>query len=82
MSLIGSEVKPFIAQAYVNENFVTLTEENLKGGWSIVCFYPADFTFVCPTELEDLQNQYESLKALGVEIYSVSTDTQIGRAHV
>lgn len=75
MSLIGSEVKPFIAQAYVNENFVTLTDENFKGGWSIVCFYPADFTFVCPTELEDLQNQYESLKALGVEIYSVSTDT-------
>lgn len=75
MSLIGSEVKPFVAQAYHNENFITVTEESLKGKWSVVCFYPADFTFVCPTELEDLQNQYEALKALGVEVYSVSTDT-------
>lgn len=75
MSLIGKEIQPFKAEAYVNETFVTVTEENLKGQWSIVCFYPADFTFVCPTELEDLQNQYDELKALGVEIYSVSTDT-------
>lgn len=41
----------------------------------MVCFYPADFTFVCPTELEDLQAQYPALKELGVEVYSVSTDT-------
>jgi peroxiredoxin (alkyl hydroperoxide reductase subunit C) len=48
----------------------------MQGKWSVVCFYPADFTFVCPTELEDLQNVYESsLKAMGVEVYSVSTDT-------
>lgn len=75
MSLIGKEILEFSAQAYVNETFVTVTQENLKGQWSIVCFYPADFTFVCPTELEDLQNQYDELKALGVEVYSVSTDT-------
>src|SRR3712207_9489459 len=43
--------------------------------WAVVCFYPADFSFVCPTELGDLQEQYETLKSLGVEIYSVSTDT-------
>jgi peroxiredoxin (alkyl hydroperoxide reductase subunit C) len=41
----------------------------------VVCFYPADFTFVCPTELEDLQNQYDTLKSMDVEVYSVSTDT-------
>lgn len=75
MSLIGSQVKPFVAQAYQNENFITVTEETFKGQWSVVCFYPADFTFVCPTELEDLQNQYDALKGLGVEVYSVSTDT-------
>lgn len=75
MSLIGTEVKPFVAQAYQNEKFFTVTEADLKGKWSVVCFYPADFTFVCPTELEDLQNQYQSLKALGTEVYSVSTDT-------
>jgi NADH-dependent peroxiredoxin subunit C len=75
MSLIGTEVKPFKAQAYHNGKFIEVTEENFKGKWSVVCFYPADFTFVCPTELEDLQNNYEALKALGVEVYSVSTDT-------
>lgn len=75
MSLIGTEVKPFKASAYHAGKFIEVTEENFKGQWSIVCFYPADFTFVCPTELEDLQNQYDALKALGVEVYSASTDT-------
>jgi NADH-dependent peroxiredoxin subunit C len=75
MSLIGTEVKPFAAKAYRNGEFIDVTEADLKGKWSVVCFYPADFTFVCPTELEDLQNQYETLKGLGVEVYSVSTDT-------
>ncbi|HZG85919.1 alkyl hydroperoxide reductase subunit C [Paenibacillus sp.] len=75
MSLIGKEVLPFKAQAYHNGKFIEVTEADLKGKWSVVCFYPADFTFVCPTELEDLQNEYETLKSLGVEVYSVSTDT-------
>ena len=75
MSLIGTEVKPFQAQAFHNGKFITVTDEDLKGKWSVVCFYPADFTFVCPTELEDLQDNYEALKALGVEVYSISTDT-------
>jgi peroxiredoxin (alkyl hydroperoxide reductase subunit C) len=77
MSLIGKEISPFTAQAYNSGNgeFIEVTDENLKGQWSIVCFYPADFTFVCPTELEDLQNQYATLKDLGAEVYSVSTDT-------
>ena len=75
MSLVGTEVKPFKAKAYHNGEFIDVTEEDLKGKWSIVCFYPADFTFVCPTELEDLQEHYEEFKKLGVEVYSVSTDT-------
>ncbi|MDR4890414.1 alkyl hydroperoxide reductase subunit C [Fredinandcohnia sp. QZ13] len=77
MSLIGKEVLPFTAQAYNagSGDFIEVSQENLKGKWSVVCFYPADFTFVCPTELEDLQNQYATLKELGVEVYSVSTDT-------
>ncbi|UHA73410.1 alkyl hydroperoxide reductase subunit C [Paenibacillus sp. 481] len=75
MSLIGTEVLPFKASAFQKGQFINVTEENFKGKWSVVCFYPADFTFVCPTELEDLQNQYETLKQLGVEVYSVSTDT-------
>jgi len=75
MSLIGKEVLPFSASAFHNGEFVDLTDANFRGQWSVVCFYPADFTFVCPTELEDLQNQYATLKDLGVEVYSVSTDT-------
>lgn len=75
MSLIGNTVLPFNAQAYHNGKFISVSDENFKGKWSVVCFYPADFTFVCPTELEDLQNQYKTLQDLGVEVYSVSTDT-------
>ncbi len=77
MSLIGKEIEEFTAQAYNagNGEFIEVTHEDLKGKWSVVCFYPADFTFVCPTELEDLQDQYATLKDLGVEVYSVSTDT-------
>jgi NADH-dependent peroxiredoxin subunit C len=75
MSLIGTEVLPFKAQAYKNGEFVEVTEQNLRGRWSVVCFYPADFTFVCPTELGDLQDHYEELQKLGAEVYSVSTDT-------
>ncbi|RST72053.1 peroxiredoxin [Siminovitchia acidinfaciens] len=75
MSLIGKQVEPFTAQAYKNGDFIEVTDENLKGHWSVVCFYPADFTFVCPTELEDLQDQYPALQELGVEVFSVSRDS-------
>lgn len=75
MSLINTEVKPFKATAYHNGKFIDVTEANLKGKWSVVFFYPADFTFVCPTELGDLADNYEEFQGRGVEIYSVSTDT-------
>ncbi len=75
MSLINTEVKPFKATAYHNGKFVEVTDANLKGKWSIVFFYPADFTFVCPTELGDLADNYAEFQSRDVEIYSVSTDT-------
>lgn len=77
MSLINKEILPFTAQAYdtKNDEFKEVSQEDFKGSWSVVCFYPADFSFVCPTELEDLQNQYEKLQELGVNVFSVSTDT-------
>lgn len=75
MSLIGKEVEEFTAQAYRNGDFLEVTDQDLKGHWSVVCFYPADFTFVCPTELEDLQDQYPALQELGVEVFSVSRDS-------
>ena len=75
MSLINTTVKPFKAQAYHNGKFVEVTDQSLKGKWSVIFFYPADFTFVCPTELGDLADNYDTFKSLGVEIYGVSTDT-------
>lgn len=76
MSLINTEVKPFNATAFKNGEFIEVSEQDLKGKWSVVFFYPADFTFVCPTELEDLADHYEEFQKLGVEVYGVSTDTQ------
>jgi len=75
MPLVGSKVLPFQASAYQKGEFLNVSDADFQGKWSVVCFYPADFTFVCPTELEDLQNHYAELKKLGVEVYSVSTDT-------
>jgi len=75
MSLINTEVKPFKAHAFRNGEFAEVTEKDLHGRWSVVFFYPADFTFVCPTELEDLADHYEQLQKIGVEVFSVSTDT-------
>jgi len=75
MSLINTEVKPFTATAFHNGQFVPVSNESLKGKWSVVVFYPADFTFVCPTELEDLADNYAEFQKLGVEVYGISTDT-------
>ena len=75
MSLINTPVKPFKATAFHDGKFVDVTEQSLKGKWSVFVFYPADFTFVCPTELEDLANHHETFKKLGVDVYGISTDT-------
>ena len=75
MSLINTEVKPFKAAAYQTGKFIDVSDADLKGKWSVVFFYPADFTFVCPTELGDLADNYAEFQKLGVEIYAVSTDT-------
>ena len=75
MALINTTIKPFKADAYRNGEFISITDADLKGKWSVVFFYPADFTFVCPTELGDLADNYAEFQKLGVEIYSVSTDT-------
>lgn len=75
MSMINKEVSDFSVQAYQNGEFKTVTKADILGKWSVFFFYPADFTFVCPTELEDLQNKYSDFQAAGCEIYSVSTDS-------
>ena len=75
MALIGSEIKPFEATAFKSGEFVDVSDADLKGKWSVVFFYPADFTFVCPTELGDMADHYAELQGMGVEVFSVSTDT-------
>jgi peroxiredoxin (alkyl hydroperoxide reductase subunit C) len=75
MSLVNTTIKPFKATAFHNGKFVEVSNESIAGKWSVFVFYPADFTFVCPTELEDLAENYEQFQKMGVEIYSVSTDT-------
>ena len=75
MSLINKEIGEFCVQAYHNEAFKEVKKEDVLGRWSIFFFYPADFTFVCPTELEDLAEKYPEFQASGCEVYSVSCDT-------
>lgn len=75
MSQIRKEIVEFNVQAYVNDSFKAVSKSDVLGKWSIFFFYPADFTFVCPTELEDLAERYDDFKAAGCEVYSVSCDT-------
>ena len=72
---INSEIADFKVQAYVNKEFKTISRADLKGKWAIFFFYPADFTFVCPTELGDMADKYAEFQKMGVEVYSVSCDT-------
>jgi peroxiredoxin (alkyl hydroperoxide reductase subunit C) len=75
MSTLNTRIPAFAATAYVDGGFRDITDQHLLGGWSVVFFYPADFSFVCPTELADLASVYDSFQELQTEIYSVSTDT-------
>jgi peroxiredoxin (alkyl hydroperoxide reductase subunit C) len=74
-TLINTKVQDFTVQAFHDNDFKDVTQEDLKGQWSVLFFYPADFTFVCPTELGDMADNYAAFQELGVEVYSVSTDT-------
>lgn len=75
MSLIGKEISDFQVKAFVEGSFKDVTKADLLGKWSVFVFYPADFTFVCPTELSDLADLYDEFKSINTEIYSVSTDS-------
>ena len=75
MSLINKEVCDFTVDAFLNNDFKVVKKSDIIGKWSVFFFYPADFTFVCPTELVDLAGKYEELKKMGVEVFSVSCDT-------
>ena len=67
MSLIGKKIEEFSVPAYHNGELITVTDKDLEGKWSVLFFYPGDFTFVCPTELEDLAliyDQYQQIQNL------------------
>ena len=76
MSIIGKQLPEFTLDAFKKPELVKVSTADVLGKWSIFVFYPADFTFVCPTELEDVQNSYAELKELGCEVYSVSCDSE------
>lgn len=77
---VGTEVPNFEMEVYnpSEREFgkISLGELKTLGKWTILFFYPADFTFVCPTELADLAEQHEKLRKLGAEVISVSIDTK------
>lgn len=75
MGLMNTKILDFSTTAYKGGEFVEVTQDDVLGKWAIFFFYPADFTFVCPTELGDMADHYEELQKLGVEVFSVSTDT-------
>ena len=73
--IINSLAPEFSVQAFQDGQFKSVSSKDIEGKWALFFFYPADFTFVCPTELEDLADKDEQLKAMGVEVFSVSCDT-------
>ena len=73
--IINSRLPEFKLQGFQNGEFKTVTHKDVEGKWALFFFYPADFTFVCPTELADLAEKHEQLKQMGVEVFSVSTDS-------
>ena len=75
MSMIQKEISDFRVQAYHQGAFQTVSKADVLGKWAVFFFYPADFTFVCPTELEDLANKYADFQAAGCQVYAVSCDT-------
>ncbi len=76
MNFIGQEIEDFKVNAYQDGEVKQISKKDLLGHWSIVFFYPADFSFVCPTELGDLADNYEKFQKINAEIYSVSEDTE------
>ena len=76
MSLIGKKIEEFKVPAFHNGALIDVTEKDLEGKWTVLFFYPGDFTFVCPTELQDLATLYGEFKKADCEVYSVSTDSE------
>ena len=75
MTLINTPLPSFKSQAFHGGQFVEVSDESLRGKWSVLIFMPAAFTFNCPTEVEDAADHYADFQKLGAEVYIVTTDT-------
>lgn len=77
-TLVMRRMPEFEMEAYdaATGKYTTVSSEDLKGQWAVVCFYPADFTFVCPTEIAAMNASLDKLNALGVAVLPVSGDTK------
>jgi peroxiredoxin len=75
-NLIGLKLEEFNVPFYQNNDFGQLNTSDLKGKWSVFFFYPGDFTFVCPTELEDIASIYDKFKDINCEVFGISTDSE------
>jgi len=72
---INEKAPDFTEDAFVDGKIKKISLSDYKGKWVVLFFYPADFTFICPTELGELADNYETIKKLGAEVISISTDT-------
>lgn len=75
MNVINQPVQPFKVQAFHNGHFIEVSDQSIKGQWSVFIFMPAAFTFNCPTEVEDAAENYAEFKKFGAEVYVITTDT-------
>ena len=75
LPIIGNEIADFELSSYHQKKLGKIKLSDFRGQWLILFFYPADFTFVCPTELQEMAEHYEAFKNINTEVVSVSTDT-------
>ena len=77
MALIDKKVKPFHLNAFKPgaDDFVTVSDEDIAGKWTVFFFYPADFTFVCPTELHAFQEKLAEFESKNVQVIGCSVDS-------
>ena len=77
-TMVRQQMPEFTMDAYNAKtgHFTEVSSEDYKGKWSVVCFYPADFTFVCPTEIAAMNAHYDEFEKLGVELLPVSVDSK------
>jgi len=75
MIKIGQKIPDFELEVFHQEKIKKIKLSDYKGKWLVLLFYPADFTFICPTELEEAARYYPQFQELGAEVLSVSTDT-------